>query len=340
MERKVRPRERRVDLPDGRSLVVRPVTPDDTDGLVALYDGLSEDDRYRRFFSGYRPERAFFERATSVAERGGAGLVAVECDRDPPRELRIVGEASYELLPNGDGELAMAVAGDRRGWLGPYLLDCLVESAAARGVPNLEADVLATNAPMLALLRSRGYATLASDDWVSVRLMIGTGGGTPVWPRGRVRRGGPGGPRVLVEAPGGRWHAARQAADAGLQVITCSGPRGPRPRCPALAGEPCPLVEGADAVVMSRPRDEEPWRALADAHHDVHPGVPVCVEPRPGRDDQDDERLVLSILDRVSAAAQGSRRRTLSSSDPEPRARSGGRRGAPEGAVTLRPPRR
>ncbi|HEX6424418.1 MAG TPA: GNAT family N-acetyltransferase [Acidimicrobiales bacterium] len=309
---------RRVDLRRGRALVVRPVGPDDVDALVALYDGLSDDDRYRRFFSAYRPDRGFFERAASVRRRGGYGLVAVEVATARERELRLVGEAAYELLPNGDGELAMAVASDWRGWLGPYLLDALVDAAAERGVPNLEADVLATNAPMLALLRSRGYANLSSDDWVSLRLIVGTRGRTPVWPRGAVHGGGPPGPRVLVEAPGGRWHAAREAADAGFDVITCSGPRGGR--CPALAGEPCPLVEGADAVVVSRPRDDERWRSLVDAHARAHPAVPVCVEPRPGSG-ADDPRLVVSIIDRVTAAVRRRDVGTLASGQAAPRAR-------------------
>ncbi|HEX6568735.1 MAG TPA: GNAT family N-acetyltransferase, partial [Acidimicrobiales bacterium] len=200
---------RRVDLPDGRSLVVRPVAPGDVDGLAALYEGMSDEDRYRRFFSGFQPDRDFLERAVAVRERGGYGLVAVESAAGGAAVPRIVGEASYELLPNGDGEMAMAVAGDWRGWLGPYLLDALIAAAAARGVPNLEADVLATNSPMLSLLRARGYATLQHDDWVSLRLMVGTAGHTPVWPRRAGRGSGPAGPRVLVEAPGGRWHAGR-----------------------------------------------------------------------------------------------------------------------------------
>lgn len=311
-----------MDLPEGRALVIRPVTPGDVDALMAMYDGLSDDDRYRRFFSAYRPDRAFFERAAAVRQRGGYGLVAVEVRTAPVEcELRIVGEANYELLPNGDGELAMAVAGDWRGWLGPFLLDALVAAAADRGVPNLEADVLATNAPMLSLLRSRGYANLDSGDWVSLRLIVGTHGHTPVWPRGAVRGGGPAGPRVLVEAPGGRWHAAREAADAGLEVITCSGPRGGRSRCPVLAGRPCPLVQGADAVVVSRPRDDERWRSLVDAHARTHPGVPVCVEPRPGRGG-DDPRLVVSIIDRVTAAVRRGDVGTLAPGQPAHGARA------------------
>lgn len=296
-----RPGTRQVDLGDGRALVVRPMAPGDVDGLVELYAGLSDEDRYRRFFSAYRPDRAFFERAVAVWSRGGAGLVAVEVDTTRPDrpELRIVGEASYELLPSGDGELGMAVAADRRGWLGPYLLDALLEVAASRGVPNLRADVLATNAPMLALLRSRGHAYLPTSDWVSLRLVIGTRGDTPVWsggPGGGLRRRG----RLLVEAPGGRWHGTEEAREAGFDVVTCAGPRAGRRGCPALAGRPCPLVEGADAVVVSRAPDDERWRALVDAHAELHPGVPVCIEPREGP--AGPETLTVAILDRVTAA--------------------------------------
>ena len=57
-------------------------------------------------------------------ERGGAALVAeiVTADADPPR---IVAEAEFVLLPNGNGELSMVVAAPFRGWLAPYLLDVL-----------------------------------------------------------------------------------------------------------------------------------------------------------------------------------------------------------------------
>ena len=336
---------RRVRLPDGGEMVVRPVSSADVDGLAALYAGLSDDDRYRRFFSCYDPDRSFFERAAAVASRGGCGLVAVEVAADGrvpgdgraegPRGGgagpgaggggRIVGEANYELLPNGDGELAMAVAGDRRGWLGPYLLDALIEAAAARGVPNLEADVLVANSRMLTLLRSRGYATLPTDDWVTVRLIVGTAGRTPVWAEDDDASTPAHRPRVLVEAPGGRWHAGHEAAEAGLRVVTCSGPSGPRSRCPVLEGRPCPLAAEADAVVVSHPLDDDRWRALVDGHAAVHPGVPVCVEPRPPRTpasggarprpaaddavviDADDPRLVVSIVDRHAAAHQRQR---------------------------------
>ena len=172
----------------------------------------------------------------------------------------------------------MAVAADQRGWLGPFLLDVLLTQAAARGIPDIEADVLTSNGRMLALLRSRGDATMADSDWTIMRLVVGTAGRTPVWPPaapGRPRRG-----RVLVESPAGRWAHTDEAIDAGLDVLVCRGPRGPRPRCPALAGEPCPLVAGADAVVVCPSAGDESWSALLDAHHDLNPEVPVLVVPR------------------------------------------------------------
>jgi hypothetical protein len=63
-----------VPLPGDGLLTVRPVTLADVDGLVALYDGLSREDRYRRFFRAGGPSLA--------APRGGA---AIAIDDDEPQ---------------------------------------------------------------------------------------------------------------------------------------------------------------------------------------------------------------------------------------------------------------
>ena len=334
---------RQVRLPDGALLTVRAVASSDADGLLALYDGLSDEDRHRRFFSGFRPPRSFVERLTSVADRGGYGVVATvdgggdaadgggAGDGAPGTPAaRLVGEASYDLLPNGDGELGITVAADQRGWLGPFLLDALCEAAAARGVPDLEADVLVTNRRMLALLRSRGEASLRSDDWTTARLVVGTAGHTPVWPGG-AGTGPDDRPRVLVEVPGGRWHAQGDAEAVGLEVVACSGPGGTGRRCPVLAGRPCPLAEAADVIVASNIPDDERWRRVVDAHADLHPGVPVCVERRTAPPDGpsvtpagasaevtvaagDDPRELVALVDRL--AAHHRRRPTAGPPDP------------------------
>lgn len=272
------PGRRRAELPGGRVLVVRPMGPDDVEGIRALYDGLDDDARYRRFFAVYRPGREWFERLAAVEARGGLGLVATVApapgDGAPPgTSPTIVGEASLEPLPNGDGELAITVDRAWRGWLGPYLLDALVEAAGAAGWANVEADVLCSNLPMLSLIRCRDYAVMPKDEWTVMRLMIATGGApTPRWPEGDDA------PRVLVEGAGGRWRGAVAAEAAGLQVLGCPGPERRHHGCPALDGRPCPLAAHADAIVVNHPPDSEQWRRLREVHAALHPGVPVLVE--------------------------------------------------------------
>ena len=263
---------REIPLPSGGLLVVRPVTSADVDGLAALYDNLSDDDCFRRFFSVSPPDRAFLEDAVRTVERDGFGLVAVAGDGG---ERVIVGEATYAPLPDGDAEFGITVDRRWRGWLGPYLLDALLAAAAARGVPNLQADVLVRNRRMMELAAARGYATMDHPDWTVVRIVVGTSGTTPRWPRRDGR------PRVLVEVPGGRWHAEEAAREAGLRVVACPGPVRGGVGCPVLEGEPCPLAAGADAIVVSRPPGGAEWRALLGAHATLHPGIPLCIESEP-----------------------------------------------------------
>jgi ribosomal protein S18 acetylase RimI-like enzyme len=263
---------RRVGLPGNRTLVIRRETPADAGALVALYDRLGDDDRYRRFFSARRPPDRFIERMTRLYERGGVGLVAVL--QEGRGVERIVGEAGYELLDDGDGELGITVDSFARGWLGPYLLDALVEQASARGVRNIQAEVLMTNGRMLAVLRSRGMVTLASyDSPATLRVAIGAARRMPAWP-GRHDR-----PRVLVEAQGATWLGSRALQAGGFQVVSCPGPVAIGCGCPALKGEPCPLVTAADAVVVGLPTGTEVAGSLLEAHRRLHPEVPMCAWP-------------------------------------------------------------
>jgi hypothetical protein len=175
------------------------------------------------------------------------------------------------MLENGNGEFAMVVAKDWRGWLGPYLLDVVVDLASQHGVPNLEAEVLAINTRMLALLRARGCVFLQHDGWSEYRTMVGTGRHGPTWSDADDR------PRVLVETPGGRWPVEDSADAAGLRVITCAGP-GRNLSCPVLSGQECALVAGADTIVVRNAPDDPRWRCMLESHSATHPDIPVVVE--------------------------------------------------------------
>ncbi len=268
--------------------MVRPAEPTDADGVYALYADLNADDRYRRFFSGYRPARESIDGEVRAVEAGGFAAVAEHQPVDRRDDPEIVGTAGWVPLPNGDGELAITVAKPWRGWLGPYLLDYLLEQAAARGVTNLQAEILLQNRTMLAMAHARGYVVVSHPDQCVIRLALGAAHGTPDWPSGSDAI------RILVEVPGGHWHAESAAQDAGVQTLTCSGPshfggRG----CPELAGTPCPLAAGADAIVVCRPpEDDDSWNDLREAHLRLHPEVPVFVECRRGATPHAGERPV------------------------------------------------
>jgi hypothetical protein len=256
-----------IELPGDRTLVVRHSQPEDARALGELYAGLSLDDRYHRFFSGSMPA-GFAERWSRLDERGGVGVVAVV--RDEHGE-RVVAEAGFGMLPSGDGEFAITVAHEWRGWLGAYLLDVLVREAADRDVPNLEAEILIDNRPMLALVHARGYAVVDHDEWSSVRVTIGTGTSTPDWPNLDQR------PRVLVETPGGRWSPTREAQARGMQVIACPGPATQPHGCPVLDGRPCPLAAHADVIVFAFPPSDPGAQLVLGEHPRLHADAPLVV---------------------------------------------------------------
>jgi hypothetical protein len=261
-----------IELPAGRRLTVRQMAESDIEGVDALYQGLSVEDRYRRFFSafvGRQFARSWFERTRDE----GFALVAVVDDGGANE--RLVADVGYVMLVNGDAEFGLTVARDWRGWLGPYLLDLLVAVAAEHGIPNLEADILTENRPMQTVVRRRGVVTMGDgEDFSVVRVAIAAAShDRPSWPAT------PGHHRLLVESSGGRWAHARDATHAGFEVMSCGGPDA---RCPALEGRACPLAADADVIVLARPPTDERTRQLLAAHADLHPGVPVIVQREPG----------------------------------------------------------
>jgi L-amino acid N-acyltransferase YncA len=259
-------RSTRVTRPDGTSLTIRPATGGDVEAIMALYASLSADDRRRRFFTLSYPRRELVERFIEATARDGLWLVAVSDDGE------IVADGGYSRLPDGDAELALTVRPDWRGGLGSTLFDAIRHDAEQHGVDNLRADILRENRPMLRIIEQQGYASIDQPDWMVVEATLSTHGGRPGWPRRHARR------RLLVEECGGRWHADAQAWAAGWDVITCPGPgaRSVGP-CPLLEGGRCPLVDGADAVVVV-PRVDDPHRSELVAAHRRSTPAPVLDE--------------------------------------------------------------
>ncbi|WP_370942953.1 GNAT family N-acetyltransferase [Amycolatopsis sp. cg5] len=140
-------------LSDGGTVHLRPVVPDDADGLVALHGRLSERSRYFRYFGAYpRIPQRDLERFSVVDHHDRVAFVALLGDE-------IIAVGRYERLDDGpSAEVAFVVDDAHQGrGLGSILLEHLAAAAAECGLSRFVAEVLAENSPMVRVFRDAGY---------------------------------------------------------------------------------------------------------------------------------------------------------------------------------------
>jgi GNAT superfamily N-acetyltransferase len=133
---------------------IRAVRPDDKERIVKAFRGLDRRSVYLRFFS-YKKELADEELRRITECDGVSEAVLVATVGIGYREI-IVGLGGY-VRSGAAADIAFAVEEDfqRRG-IASRLLRQLAGLARANGIVRFEADVLAENTPMLAVLRNSG----------------------------------------------------------------------------------------------------------------------------------------------------------------------------------------
>jgi acetyltransferase len=144
------------------TLQIRPVRADDAERLIDLHDRCSEQARYFRFHAAkprLRAAEAEYLAAVDGEERVALAATAVE-----DGEERIVADARFDLLGDGDAEAALLLRDDVTGrGLGTLLIDRLLQRAAEVGVRRVLFDILPENQAMLALARRVGAQPAAFD---------------------------------------------------------------------------------------------------------------------------------------------------------------------------------
>jgi acetyltransferase len=147
-----------VTLADGTVLHVRAIRPEDAALERDFVNGLSEQSRYYRFF--YRMSTltpAMLARFTQVDYDRELALVAVADAGGTPA---FVGVARYIANPDGaSAEFAVVVADawQRRG-VARVLMRGLIVCGKRRGFSSLTGAILRVNEPMIAFVRSLGFA--------------------------------------------------------------------------------------------------------------------------------------------------------------------------------------
>lgn len=139
-------------LADGGTVLVRPVRPDDDDRLVGLYERLSDESIYLRFFSPVtRPTAHQIERLTAVDYEDRMALVALLGDD-------VVAVARYDRTHDGEAEVAFTVQDDQQGrGIATVLLEHLAAVAREHGIRRFTASTLPGNRPMLEIFKRAGF---------------------------------------------------------------------------------------------------------------------------------------------------------------------------------------
>ncbi|QLH39605.1 MAG: GNAT family N-acetyltransferase [Defluviicoccus sp.] len=160
--------EKHVAARDGRELLLRPIRPEDEPALRTFVRELTPEDRRLRFFSHVK----------ELDARLAARLTQIDYDRemalvltDPSaNDTAILGVMRISADPDGaHAEYAGAVRSDLKGLgLGRLLLQEICECARRRGIGEVWGEVLAENAPMLALVRKLGFSVQVSEEDRSV----------------------------------------------------------------------------------------------------------------------------------------------------------------------------
>lgn len=132
-----------VTLRDGSELAIRPVRPDDKDAIVAGFERLSPQSRYRRFFAPLQQLTARdLEYLTEVDHHDHEAVIGFDAATGDP-----VGVARYirSDVP-AEAEVAVTVVDDWQGrGAATALLDRLVVRARDEGITHFLARVLTEN---------------------------------------------------------------------------------------------------------------------------------------------------------------------------------------------------
>ena len=154
--------DRTVTLRDGSRVRLRPIRATDAPGLVALYDHLSRDTRYHRFFSVMQRLPPDWARLHATVDYRSRLALVAEAPGDPDTLIAV---ARYE--PAGAPDTAEVAFVVQDGWqdrgLGTILFSELLAAAALNGVRHFRAWVLADNRRMLDLVARLGEVTRRSD---------------------------------------------------------------------------------------------------------------------------------------------------------------------------------
>jgi acetyltransferase len=163
-------------LLDGRTIILRPVRPEDEPAVQDLFAHMSPQDIRMRFFAPKRMlSHALAARMTQIDYDRDMALVLVE--PGIPGKAHVYAVASIAADPDGErAEYAIMVRSDMAGLgLGSLLTGRMIEYCRRRGITEIFGEVLRENRPMLKICDDLGFSTRISPcepNTVEIQLML------------------------------------------------------------------------------------------------------------------------------------------------------------------------
>ncbi|GGB50314.1 acetyltransferase [Oceanisphaera marina] len=140
-------------LKDGRSILLRPVLPEDEPAHKEFVSHVSDEDRYKRFFADVVIGHEELAHMTQIDYDREMAFVAVAEDGKILAVVRAISDPDNE-----DAEFAILVRSDLKGvGLGRLLMEKIIRYAHTRGLQSLSGITMPNNRGMITLARKFGF---------------------------------------------------------------------------------------------------------------------------------------------------------------------------------------
>ena len=159
-----------VELRDESWVGIRPIRPDDKEALLAGFERLSEESRYKRFLTPMETlTSSQLAYLTEVDHHDHEALIAFDLST-----RNAVGVGRYVREGDGDrAEAAVTVADDWQGkGLGTALTRVLGGRAVEEGISCFTALLLAENKEMVGLLTGFGHVEVTAREGEAIRVEV------------------------------------------------------------------------------------------------------------------------------------------------------------------------
>jgi acetyltransferase len=158
-------------LPNGETITIRPIRPEDASIEQSFVRDLSPQSKYFRFMQGLNElTQEMLVRFTQLDYNRELALIAV-LERDG-RETELA-VARYVTNPDGQScEFAVVVADQwQHIGIGSHLICELIDAARRSGLRTMTGEILASNHEMLKLAEKLGFSVYASADDPGIRVV-------------------------------------------------------------------------------------------------------------------------------------------------------------------------